>query len=343
MLPRMAALEFPRPHMAHLQELGSTLIDSRKPGAENQGVARELLASFFDLCVRTGQDGLLADLDPEQPPADRSDLADHARYLPALVAQLGAIELDGGSPRNTKVKQLADAIVAALGLAVVDPVERAVAVDDKIRVQVHAAILDVVSSALAIPQIRDSIVARARAACELRFHGAFDKIAAQLDSRGVRIEKTPKVPLDALQVVQRLLAEARDNLIAEVGRAAIDRAQAIIAGASPEAAARIDAPISLKLTPREVAILRAQDPKLPKIPTVIADTLLAALTELAPIAWRAPERPTRPYAATQTFAVGDVLEHPKFGVGSVKTAAAQRIEVEFADGAHTLVHRHGAK
>lgn len=335
----MPGLELPRAHLAHLYDLGSRLIDHRKPGTENEAVARSMLASFFDVCLRIGQDQLLAELDPAQPPADRSELADHPRYLPALVAQLDTIELDGGSPRNTKVKQLGDAIVAALGLAVVDPADRAIPLDDKVRTAAQAAMLEVATSALSVPQIRESIVSRARAACEPRFHAAFDKIAAQLDHNGMRLEKTPKVPLDALQAVQRLLADTRDNLIDEVGRAAVDRAKTIIESASPDAAARIDAPVSLRLTPRDVAIWRAQDANVPKNPSAVATTLLAALTELVPIAWRAPERVARPYSATQAFVVGELVEHPKFGTGTVKTVGPQRIEVEFADGPHTLVHR----
>jgi hypothetical protein len=45
-----------------------------------------------------------------------------------------------------------------------------------------------------------------------------------------------------------------------------------------------------------------------------------------------------PYAASRTFAVGDVIEHPKFGRGTVVSRVAQRIEVEFPDGKHTLAH-----
>lgn len=338
MLPRMAALDFPRPYLAHLQELGSTLIDSRKPGTENTVVARELLASFHDICMRFGLDQLLAELEPTQPLAERGDLADHPTHLPALAAQLGTIDLDAGTPRNTKVKQLADAIVAALGLTLIDIEDRAVAVDHKVRNEVHAAMTSIVTAELAVPKIRESIIARARAATELRFHHPFDKIAAQLDERGMRIDKTPKVPLEALQTVQRHLADARNSLIDEVARTAIDRAKAIIEGASPEAAARIDAPIALRLTPRDVAIRRAQEPKLPKIPPVIVDTLLVALTELAPIGWRAPEQPLRTYGASQTFAVGERIDHPKFGRGSVTSVSPTRIEVEFEDGEHTLVH-----
>jgi hypothetical protein len=44
------------------------------------------------------------------------------------------------------------------------------------------------------------------------------------------------------------------------------------------------------------------------------------------------------YSATRTFAVGDVISHPKFGQGTVVSRLAQRIDVEFADGKHTLVH-----
>ena len=51
-----------------------------------------------------------------------------------------------------------------------------------------------------------------------------------------------------------------------------------------------------------------------------------------------PSLDARPYAASQTFAVGDLVDHPKFGRGTVVAAAAQRIEVEFDDGKHTLVH-----
>src|SRR5688572_28494328 len=114
----MAPLELSRAHVGPLQELGSTLLDARKPGTENQTFARELLAGFFDLCLRAGQDRILAELDPSQPIAERADLADHPQHLPALVAQLGTLDIDGGSARNTKVKHLADAVVAALGLAV---------------------------------------------------------------------------------------------------------------------------------------------------------------------------------------------------------------------------------
>ena len=76
-----------------------------------------------------------------------------------------------------------------------------------------------------------------------------------------------------------------------------------------------------------------------KRPEVVTESVLASLTDLVPITWRAAEAKARPYGASQSFAVGELIEHPKFGRGTVVTVAAQRIDVEFADGKHTLVHR----
>lgn len=134
------------------------------------------------------------------------------------------------------------------------------------------------------------------------------------------------------------MIDARNGLIDRVARTAIDRAKAVIAHVDADAAARIDQPITHRLTPRDVAILRAADTRVPKTPTAVVESLLDSLTELSRLAWRAPERPVRPYAPTQTFAVGDLIDHPKFGRGSVISCMAQRIEVEFADGKHTLIH-----
>jgi hypothetical protein len=92
------------------------------------------------------------------------------------------------------------------------------------------------------------------------------------------------------------------------------------------------------LTPREVAIARACEDRVPKTPAAIAGSVLESLAELARIAWRTAERAARPYAASQTFAIGELIEHPKFGRGTVVARDAKRIEVEFADGKHTLVH-----
>jgi hypothetical protein len=346
MLVQMPALEFPRHHVLSLHELASRLLDSRKVGTDHEVVARDLLAGFFEICMRSGLDRVLVELAESFPPfdsADSSTLVDHPTLLPALVAQLGTIDLDGGGPRNAKPRQLAECVVAALGLTLCDEPDRTVALGDDVRAEVMAALASVVDVELAVPQIRETIIAQARERCETRYHGAFDRIAAQLDERGMRMLKQPKVPLDAVQAVQRVLYDTRNALVDRVARAAIDRAKDVIVRTDADAGARIDLPITHRLTPRDVAILRACDARVPKVPAAVVGSLLESLTELSRVAWRAPERPVRAYAATQTFGVGDLLDHPKFGRGTVIACLAQRIEVEFADGRHTLVHMRTGK
>jgi hypothetical protein len=48
--------------------------------------------------------------------------------------------------------------------------------------------------------------------------------------------------------------------------------------------------------------------------------------------------PGRPYNPRATFAVGETLEHPKFGRGAVVEARAGKIDVKFSDGLRTLLH-----
>lgn len=330
----MPAIEFPRRQVALLQSHASRLLDSRKPKTASAALARDLLAAFFDVCMRAGLDRVLVELDT----SDRAELVDHPTLVPALASQLDAIDIDGGGPRNAKPGQIVGCVVAALGLTLTDEGVQTITLDDKIRVEVAAALAGVVDVELAVPQIRNTIIANARERCEPPALAAFDKIVAQLDERGMRMMKTPKVPLHVLQAVQQHLFDARTALVDHVARAAIDRAKAVIGRVDPDAAARIDQPISHRLTPRDVAVLRAADAQVAKTPVAVVESLLASLTELSRLAWRAPEQPVRPYAATQTFAVGDLIEHPKFGRGSVVACQAQRIEVEFADGKHTLIH-----
>jgi len=141
-----------------------------------------------------------------------------------------------------------------------------------------------------------------------------------------------------VQAIQHLLFEARRAVIGAAANTAIDRAKQVLARANPEVAARIDQPITLRLTPRDVAIQRSVDPRVSSVPTTIAPALLDGLAELTWIAWRSQERPARPYGASQTFAVGELVEHPKFGRGTVLSVATQHVEVEFPDGKYTLVH-----
>jgi hypothetical protein len=334
-------LEFPRQRVGAIQELAARLLDRRKVGTKLETLARDLLAGFHDLCLRSGLDRVLVELDQAFPAfdiSDRSGLSDHETLFPALVAQLGAIDIDGGGPRNAKPPQLADCVVKALGLTLVDEADRTIALEDAVRSEVVAAMSSVVDGELGVPRIREAIIAKGRELCEERYHAAYDRLVAHLDERGQRMLKQPKVPLDAVQAVQPVLYAARNAVVGGAASTAIDRAKQVIERSDADAAARIDLPITHRLTPREVAVARACDDRVPKQPAAVVQSLLESLTELAGLAWRAPIRPVRPYAASQTFAVGDLLEHPKFGRGSVIARQAQRIEVEFADGRHTLVH-----
>ena len=335
------AVDFPQLQLLGLHELTARLFDSRKPGSDLKRLARDLLLGFFDVCARAGLDRVMGDLALASPPldvTDRSALADHEVVFPALVAQLETIDLDGGGPRAAKPRQLADCVVAALGLTLVEEADRSISLGDDVRAEVVAAVASVVDVELAVPRIRETIIAAARARCDESLQAAFTKITAQLDERGLQLVKQPKVPIDAMQAVQRLLFETRNALIDRIGRAALDRAKEVIARADPAAAAGIDLPLTLRATPREVAIVRACDPRVGKTPTQVTHSLIESLTELLRIKWRVAEQPVLPYAASRTFAVGDVIDHPKFGRGSVVSCLAQRIDVEFADGKHTLIH-----
>jgi hypothetical protein len=338
-MPAMVA--FPQSQVGSLQELAARLFDARRSGTALEALARDLLVGLFDVCTRAGLDGVLAELERELAPLDlseRSALADHDPMVAAVVAQLDAIDLDGGGPRGVKPRQLADCVLAAVGLTVVEEPDRSITLGDDVRAEVAAAISAVVEPELAAPKIRETMIAGARARCGADLHAVITKIAAQLDDRGLQLIKQPKVPIDAMQAVQRALFETRRAVIEKVARAAIDRAKAVIARADADAAARIELPITLRATPRDVAILRACDPRLGNYPAKITHSLVESMSELTRIKWRAPERPVHAYAASKTFAVGDLIDHPKFGRGTVVGSLAQRIDVEFPDGKHVLVH-----
>jgi hypothetical protein len=334
-------VDFPGPRIAALQDHAARLHEGRKPGTSLASLARDLLLAFFDVCTHAGLDRVLDELAQAFPPldvTDRSALATHEAVLPAVVAQLEAIDLDGGSPRGTKPRQLANCVVAALGLVLVDEPDRTITLDDTVRVDVTRALAAVVDVELAAPKLRADIIADARARCDARHHAAFDRLAAQLDERGLHLVKQPKVPIDALHAAQYALFDARNAVIARAAGAALDRARDVLARADADAHARIDQPITLRMTPRDVAILRACDARVSKTPARVLDSLLDSLADLLRIAWRAPAQTALPYAASRTFAVGDVIDHPKFGRGKVIASAVKRIDVEFADGTHTLVH-----
>ncbi|MEW6129681.1 MAG: hypothetical protein AB1757_21760 [Acidobacteriota bacterium] len=52
-----------------------------------------------------------------------------------------------------------------------------------------------------------------------------------------------------------------------------------------------------------------------------------------------PAKPVRAYNTETGFAIGDVIRHPKFGLGSVEaTYLPNKVEVRFEEGRKTLIH-----
>lgn len=323
--------DFPRHYLAALHDAATRLLDSRKTGTPSDSFARELLIRFDDVCRWQGLDGVLAQL-----PAD---FTDDPATLSALAARLDEADLDGGGPRNARPGKVIDQVLGALGLTLADEPDRTLTVDEAVHAEALAAVTSVVEPELAPHKLREAIVAHARERCDAHHQPVFDKIVAQLDDRGLRMTKQPKVPLDASQAIQRLLTEAREAVLGRVASAAIDRARDVIARADAAAAARIDQPVTQQLTPRQVVIARLCDDRSSKVPATVAAALVDGISELSRLAWRKAEVPARPYAASQTFAVGELIDHPKFGRGTVAAVLGQRIDVEFADGKHTLVHK----
>lgn len=51
-----------------------------------------------------------------------------------------------------------------------------------------------------------------------------------------------------------------------------------------------------------------------------------------------PSKPTRPYAMSETFAVGEQIQHKKFGPGVVCGTEENKIRVNFSEGLKVLLH-----
>jgi hypothetical protein len=52
-----------------------------------------------------------------------------------------------------------------------------------------------------------------------------------------------------------------------------------------------------------------------------------------------PKRPVKSYDMNNSFSTGDVINHPKFGLGAVETALPpNKIEVRFQEGKKMLLH-----
>jgi hypothetical protein len=53
---------FPRRHLSSLHELASQVLERRGADCAPATLARDLLAGFFDVCMRAGLDGVLVEL-----------------------------------------------------------------------------------------------------------------------------------------------------------------------------------------------------------------------------------------------------------------------------------------
>lgn len=325
------SIAFPRRYVASLQDLATRVIERYAVDANLESIARDLLEGFADVCLLSGLDRTLEELE--------AGLAEDHGLQEMLVEKLSVkTNYDPRGPRNAKAGQLVECLISVVGLEPADTDDRTMTLPHGLRLEVASALSSVIDRALAGAQLRAAIVEKARARVDEKNLQTFEKIVAQLDDRGLKITKQPKVPLDAAQAVQQNLYDARTEVIGGAAREGLDRALQVLANGSPEAAARMDESVSDTATRRDVAIRRVLDPRVEKLPAAITRTLFDSIVELAQLAWAAEEAVVRPYAASQTFAVGETVEHPKFGLGKVVSAAGQRIEVEFADGKKPLVH-----
>lgn len=320
-------IAFPRTRLASLTDLAAAVLERRGAAADNVTLARDALSGFADVCTRAGLDSVLTQVD-----------VDDALLHEDLVARLGdKAQFDPRGPRNAKPKQLADCLVAVLQLEPVDPPERNLTLTAELRGEVVKALASVIDVELQPDKLRDTIIASGRAACDEAHLKSFDRSASKLDDK-LRVPQHLKIPLDGVQAVQRALSDARTKVVRAAVGAALDRAKATIAEHSREAAERFDAPVSHELTPRDIVVRRVLDPHSPRATDAVVQIIFETLSESAALVWPAPTVVAVPYAVSRTFLVGEVIEHPKFGRGTVKATAIQRMDVEFAEGTHTLVH-----
>jgi hypothetical protein len=62
-------------------------------------------------------------------------------------------------------------------------------------------------------------------------------------------------------------------------------------------------------------------------------------TKEAPVFTIDPRRPVKSYDMNTSFSAGDVINHPKFGLGAVETSLPpNKIEVRFQEGKKLLLH-----
>lgn len=341
---RRHMIRFPRRHLPSLLALAAQVLERHGGGGAPATLSRELLAGFFDVCARTGQDGVLVEVAQAFAPldmADASGLREHAKLNGALTAMISdRARFAPGGPRNAMPAKLTDCLIAALTLELADVPARSVTLSDAVQRETAAALASVVDAELGAGQLRAVVAADGRSRVDQQYHSAFDRMAAQLDARSARIPAQPKVPLHVVQAVQLAVLAARTALLEKVANGAIDRAKAVLERGSPETAARIDQPVSHVLTPRDLAVRRVTELQIPA-PDQVTRVLLTSLSETLELVWTAPTAVARPYGVSHTYAVGELIEHPTFGLGTVKVVTVKNVEVEFSDGPHTLVHARG--
>ena len=131
-----------------------------------------------------------------------------------------------------------------------------------------------------------------------------------------------------------------------------ERVVGVETGGCPHTAIREDASVNLEavhqLTRRfpdrsgkkTLTLREACDREQPVKP----DAVIRFLEDKLGIEWIDPEleqngveRPKRAYSPAGSYAVGDAIEHPKYGLGTVLTALAGKMTVRFADGDRVLV------
>jgi hypothetical protein len=74
--------------------------------------------------------------------------------------------------------------------------------------------------------------------------------------------------------------------------------------------------------------------------TGVAEAAPRRLVAARPMVVADPDRPPRPYDASESYAPGDRVEHPAFGPGVVeRVVGANKVQIFFAGGSRVLVHR----
>lgn len=74
--------------------------------------------------------------------------------------------------------------------------------------------------------------------------------------------------------------------------------------------------------------------------TGVVDAPTRKLAAAQPLVAADPDRPPRPYEASESYGPGDRVEHPAFGPGVVeRLVGANKVQIFFAGGSRILVHR----